>query len=100
MGRFLIFCVMFRPDFEQLSVILSFSLLLFASISVQITLMTQLMHLTNITYIKVNTKNISRYMLCLFLNFEQIKIPNTALKFPKVAQETRKYACIPQTCNF
>ena len=37
MGRLLIICVICRPDFEQLLVILRFSPLLFANISVQMT---------------------------------------------------------------
>ena len=44
------FCVICRPDFEQLLVILRFSPLLFANISVQMTLKTRLMNLINIIY--------------------------------------------------
>ena len=63
MGRLLIICVICRPDFKQLLVILRFSPLLFANISVQMTLKTRLMHLTNIIYHRVNTQNVLRYML-------------------------------------
>ena len=89
MGRLLIICVICRPDFEQLLVILRFSPLLFANISVQMTLKTQLMHLTNITYHRVNIQNISRYMLSLFFDFELIKRPDQDSKFPKLGPKRR-----------
>ena len=90
MGRLLIICVICRPDFEQLLVILWFSPLLFAIISVQMTLRSQLMNLTYITYQRVNTQNISRSMLCLFLNFEPIKRPDLASQFPKLGSRNEK----------
>ena len=90
MGRLLIICVICRPDFEQLLAILRFSPLLFANISVQMTLKTQLMHLTNITYHRVNTQNISRYMLCLSFTFELIKRPGSASKFSKLGSGMEK----------
>ena len=85
MGRLLIICVICRPDFEQLLVILRFSPLLFANISVQMTLKTRLMHLTNIIYHRVNTQNVLRYMICSFLNLQLIKRPDPASKYPILA---------------
>ena len=54
------------------------------------TLKTQLMHLSNIIYHRFNTKKISRYMLCLSLNFELIKRPDPASKFPKWGSRKEK----------
>ena len=91
MGRLLTIFVICRPDFEQLLVILRFSPLLFANISVQMTLKTRLMHLTNIIYHRVNTQNVLRYMLSLVFDFELNERPDPASKFPKLDSKRRKY---------
>ena len=89
MSRLLIFFVICRPDFEQLSVILRFLPLLFANILVQMTLKD-----TMEVFIQYHLPQ-SQYsedfkVLCLSLNFELIKRPDSASKFLTLGSRKKK----------